>query len=229
VLLLAAVFLATRPGHGSAAGASGAPSPGAGGGAGLPLTSPPASAAPAASAGSASTPPASPAAALRTFVDSTPGAGTASGVVDEAGVPTALVEVTASPADERLDVVSLASSAPALEASLRLPLPPGALSDFDFLGAAPIAAADLTGDGQPDFLVLLNGAGSSVGVVVSDDGGPWRLVPTAAGDPAAVYVARSPAIAGGQLTSTTCGGPACDPALTLTWHYVRPGGYLSSS
>jgi hypothetical protein len=226
VLVLAAVFLATRPGHGSAAGARGAPSPRAGGGAGLPSTPSPAPAAPAAPAG---TPPAAPADALRAFVESTPGAGTASGVVDEAGVPTALVEVTASPADERLDVVSLASGAAALEASLRLPPPPGALSDFRFLGAAPIVAADLTGDGWPDFLVLLNGAGSSVGVVVSDDGGPWRLVPTAAGDPTAVYVSRSPAIAGGQLTSTTCGGPACDPALTLIWHYVRTGGYLSSS
>lgn len=179
--------------------------------------------------------PISPSGSLRAFVSATPGAGYASPIVTVNGTQTAVVEVTRGPADELLDVVSLGAQ-PSLEASLALPLE-GAIANFPFLGAADaqstgttrIQTGDITGDGQPDFLVLLAAADNFPGVVVSNDGGSWRLVPTTPPN-SSVYIGRNPKIAGGQLTSISCGGPACAPSMTLTWTYVSSGGgYFTSS
>jgi hypothetical protein len=62
----------------------------------------------------------------------------------------------------------------------------------------PIQIADVTGDGEPDFLVLLQAGSMTPGVIVSDDGGSWRLVPGEGGD---VFAARDPAFEDNRLTT----------------------------
>lgn len=168
----------------------------------------------------------------------TAGAGYASPVVTVDGVPTAVVEVTKSPTQEAVDVVSLSGPAASVEASLAIPLQAGAISSLPFVkpsdakstGASPASAGDITGDGQPDFLVLVEAADNFPGIVVSNEGGTWRLVPTSASDTSMVFIGRDPKISGGHLTSTDCGGPACAPSITKSWTYVKSGGgYLTSS
>ncbi|MGA3149981.1 MAG: hypothetical protein ABSF33_21285, partial [Acidimicrobiales bacterium] len=41
----------------------------------------------------------------------------------------------------------------------------------------PVSVADVTGDGRPDFLIPLQAASTTPGLVVSQDGGSWRFVP----------------------------------------------------
>jgi len=232
IVVLAVVFFTTRP-TGTVLHVGGSPTPPAGAtSSASPSPVAPPGRSPSAASGGGSLP-----GSLAAFVSSTAGAGYASPIVTVDGVPTAVVEVTKSTTLESIDVVSLTDAAATLEASLSLTPTGGAITDFPFLnaadaqatGAVRIATGDVTGDGQPDFLVLFEAADNSPGVVLSNDGGTWRLVPFSATDPTMIYLGQNPKISGGHLTATRCGGPACAPSITLTWTYVRPGGYFTSS
>jgi hypothetical protein len=116
-------------------------------------------------------------------------------------------------------------------AELALPEP-----SYDFAPGLPVQVADVTADSRPDFLIRLVAGDNQPGVVVSDDGGSWRLVPIAppngaAGQaqPSDVYVARDPTFSGARLVSTSNDClPDCASGhlTTLTWTYERPGGYF---
>jgi hypothetical protein len=88
---------------------------------------------------------------------------------------------------------------------------------------ASVATADLTGDGRPDALVRFSAADNQPGVVVSADGGTWRLVPQNA-DPASVYVGRDATIVKGSLRTTRNDCiPDCAQGhnTAVTWRYDR--------
>jgi hypothetical protein len=138
----------------------------------------------------------------------------------------AVVGIQRSLDDRMITVVSLAGPKPAAVAELALPVPRFDIADI------PVAVADVTGDGRPDFLVHMDAADNQPGVVVSDDGGAWRLVPTSAADKDAVYIGRDPAITENRLVSTRLDcNPSCTEgrAHTIRWTYQRPGGYFTSS
>jgi hypothetical protein len=110
-------------------------------------------------------------------------------------------------------------------AQLRLPPP-----NFELSADLPVQYADVTGDGPPDFLVRVVAADNSPGVLASDDGGTWRLVPVSPTSPDDVYIGRNPQFAMGHLFSdiNDC-TPSCASGRTTatSWTYERTsGGYL---
>jgi hypothetical protein len=79
-----------------------------------------------------------------------------------------LAAISAGEADgRRILVVHPDGRTWATTATIGLPPP-----DVDFV-AGPIEVVDLTGDGEVDFVVPLDGSS----VVATDDGGRWRLAP----------------------------------------------------
>jgi len=105
-------------------------------------------------------------------------------------------------------------------ANLSLPYP-----SFEFAPDTPLRVADATGDGAPDVLVRLLAADNEPGVVVSNDGAAWRLVPVSS-DATDVYIARDPTFKAGRLTSTSndCIPDCADGRMTtITWRYDRQG------
>jgi hypothetical protein len=102
----------------------------------------------------------------------------------------------------------------ATTATITLPSP-----RFDF-GLRPVEVADLTGDGHDDFLVPLDAADANTAVVVTDEGGRWRLA-TGVGmsDP---YFGREPRVEDGHLvtTSNDC-TPSCAEGTTtpVAWRW----------
>ena len=162
--------------------------------------------------------------ALRSFLEQVPGAGVNTGVQVVGGAPVSIVEVTGTAGGHEVDVVALGST-PALVARLNLPGP-----SFDF-AATPILSGDVTGDGRPDFLVILE-TSQRTGVLVSNEGGTWHLVPISSTDRSQVYVGLNPTLSDGVLTSIqqscvpTC---AAGHQTTVTWTYVHAGDYLKAS
>jgi hypothetical protein len=92
----------------------------------------------------------------------------------------------------------------------------------------PVSVADVTGDGRPDFLVLLSAASATPGVVVSQDGGTWRYVPNRQGSsPASDVLFDDPRFQDGRLVSTydDC-VPDCasGQSVPIVWTYERSSG-----
>jgi hypothetical protein len=118
-------------------------------------------------------------------------------------------------------VVAIAGDTVTEVARLELPFPA-----FEFATERPIQAADLTGDGRADALVAFAAADNEPGVVVSADGGAWRLV-SQSDDPTAVYIGRDATIAGHRLQTTynDC-VPDCAQgrSSTVVWRYDREHG-----
>jgi hypothetical protein len=112
----------------------------------------------------------------------------AAGVVAVAGVERSATERT-------INVLTFAHNAWAITATLQLPFP-----NFD-VRTDPVQVADVTGDGQPDFLVMFD-ATAPVGVVVSHDGGTWTIIGLDPHDPRNVYIYRTPVFTNGHLEST---------------------------
>jgi hypothetical protein len=80
---------------------------------------------------------------------------------------------------------------------------------FYLAPGAPVSAADVTGDGRPDFLIMVQAADNTPGIVVSQDGGTWRYIPNSGPFPTSYVVARNPRFQGKALP----GSP---------WVVVRP-------
>ncbi len=91
----------------------------------------------------------------------------------------------------------------------------------------PVSVADVTGDGRPDFLIFLEAADNTPGVVVSQDGGSWRYVPFNGPGSGGDVVARNPRFQGNTLLSTydNC-SPDCAQGAnsTVVWTYVPSSG-----
>ena len=131
--------------------------------------------------------------------------------------------------DREVDVLSWSGTAWATVAALTLPYPWYSLAEL------PIQVADVTGDGRPDFLVRVEAADNEPGVVVSDDGGTWRLVPLSTRSPPGpedVYAGRNPSFVNGQLTTeyNDC-TPNCayGKTSTVVWAYDRVAGRFVST
>ena len=136
----------------------------------------------------------------------------------------AVVGLEPDPSHRSIVVVSIAHGSATPVATLVLPAP-----SYDFARNLPVRTGDVTGDGLPDALVRFDAADNAPGVIVSGDGGTWRLVPQGA-VPDAVYIGRDPAIVAGQLRSTRndC-VPDCAQGQTTTvvWEYDRAHGDLA--
>jgi hypothetical protein len=100
---------------------------------------------------------------------------------------------------------------------------------FPFAPGYPVSVADVTGDGRPDFLVILQGGDNNPGVIVSEDGSGsgWRLVPNTSPSATSVYLGRSPIFQGSRLIaySNDC-NPDCAQGHTtpVNWTYDRSVG-----
>jgi len=124
-----------------------------------------------------------------------------------------------------ITILSLENGTARPIATLALPYP-----YYDLARDLPIQSADVTGDGVPDALVRVVAGDNEPGVVVSADGGTWRLVPISP-TPTDVYIGRNPTITAARLTSehNDC-TPDCARGHTTTvvWHYDRQHQYLTS-
>ena len=76
-----------------------------------------------------------------------------------------------------------------------------AVSQFPIVPATTVQIAQATGDGRPDFLVLVAAADNTPGVVVGQVGGRWELIRNAGPFPASRYVARNPHFVRNRLVS----------------------------
>ena len=126
-------------------------------------------------------------------------------------------------ADHVITVLSLAPTTASTIDELVLPAP-----SFEFATDLPVVAADVTGDAVPEFLVRLTAGDNQPGVVVSNDGGAWRLVP-ASPAPDDVYFGRDPSLTNGRLVTLfndclpTC---AAGHTSTVSWTYDRSSGHF---
>ena len=167
---------------------------------------------------------AGPAPALAAYVAGLPHTVADAGPAPSGATLVAVVARQLSPTDRVVEVLTWSGASWAPTATLTLPTPPYSLANL------PVQVADVTGDGRPDFLVRVDAADNQPGVVVSGDGGTWRLVPLAAAATAngeEVYAGRDPAFQGGHLTTQydNC-TPDCaqGTTTTVTWAYDRAAG-----
>lgn len=149
--------------------------------------------------------------------------------VDDQGTIVAVAAFSYSATGKPVEVLSYGggrwSIAAAIGADLGPPSQP--LGNTHLLAldtGLPVSVADVTGDGRPDFLIPLQAASTTPGVVVSEDGGPWRFVPNTGPFPTSDVVSGNPQFQGGRLVSTY---DNCDPDCAsghdeaITWTY-RP-------
>ena len=194
----------------------------------------PGSPSPVSSAPIAGQPPASPAPSglsgppaqdlLGSFLAAHPEAVVHSGPTAVGAATVAVVGLETDRQHRSIVVVSLSGASPVTAASLPLP-PPW----FD-LSPEPVQVADVTGDGSPDFLMHVEAADNNPGVLVSNDGGTWRLIPvaTATGSVREPYIGKSPTITNGQMFSDATVG-AVGPPHTDVWGYDRARGLLTAT
>jgi hypothetical protein len=166
----------------------------------------------AASGGSPSPGSTDPAGALDVVVARHPGADT-SGPVAAAGGPLAVVAYNAT-----ADVYAFVKGAWNLQASLAL--------DYLVKPNLAVAHTDVTGDGQPDFLVTMSDGDVTFGSVISAQIRTWEVVPfQATNGPEAST--RDVTFAGGHPVTRDSSGAT---AKSITWNYdpnnddFHPGG-----
>ena len=165
------------------------------------------------------------AAALATFLASHPDAVVQSALIPYGNSEIAVVGIEPIAQNRTIVVVAFTNGAFTEIANLPLPSP-----NFDFARSRPIQVADVTGDGLPDALVRFSGADNDPGVLVSADGGSWRLVPESA-NPSDIYLGRNPTIVNRQLHGTR---NDCIPnyaqghTTTIVWRYDTPNRDLTS-
>jgi hypothetical protein len=167
-----------------------------------------------------------PASVLASYLAAHPEAASHSGPVPSAAGAIAVVGLRRGSHDHVIEVLDLDGGTAHPLAELTLPEP-----SYEFATDA-VEVADVTGDGQPDFLVRVSAGDNDPGVVVSDDGGSWRLVEATRGPAGSsqfsdVYVARDPSYVGAHLLSTydDCTPDCADGhSTTLTWTYQRQDG-----
>jgi hypothetical protein len=119
----------------------------------------------------------------------------------------------------------------------------GEPSSFVFLTSGPVSVADVTGDGEPDFLVLASAADNVPGFVVSDASGTWGYIPFSGPGvaPLTDVLGRNAQFQGNTLESVydSC-VPDCAAAqdVTVTWTYQPstdeftapdPPGYVTTT
>ncbi len=176
-------------------------------------------------------------------------ASAASSAASSAGQSSPAVSIHSSPVDDRGTIVAVAafsysatgkpvevlsyrggrwSIVAAIGADLGPPSQP--LGNTHLLAldtGLPVSVADVTGDGRPDFLIPLQAASTTPGVVVSQDGGPWRFVRNTGPFPTSDVVSGNPQFHGGRLLSTY---DNCDPDCAsghdeaITWTYQPSKG-----
>jgi hypothetical protein len=98
---------------------------------------------------------------------------------------------------------------------------------FYLAPGAPVSVADLTGDGRPDFLIMVQAADNTPGIIVSQDGGTWRYIPNSGPFPTSYILARNPQFRGRKLISDydNC-VPDCATGhnFKIVWSYKRSSG-----
>jgi hypothetical protein len=162
---------------------------------------------------------------LDEFARAIPGFRIRSEVVMTGTVPTAVVGLEPTPQDRRVVVAVYAGGRWVEDASLALPAP-----WFSFAtGEARVETGDLTGDGDPDYLLPMAAQGPT-GVVVARLPSGWAVVPAQRGlGPATPYLGLDPHIVGDVVVSgyRTC-EPSCADGPTLEIEWVFEDGILVS-
>jgi hypothetical protein len=176
-------------------------------------------------------------------------ASAASNAAAAAGRSSALVSVHSSPVEDRGVIVAVAafsystagkpvevlsygggrwSTIATIGADLGPPSQP--LGNTHLLAlepGLPVSVADVTGDGRPDFLIMLQAASTTPAIVVSQAGGSWRFIPNTGPFPTSDVVSGNPQFRGGRLVSTydTC-APDCASGQNeaITWTYQPSKG-----
>lgn len=96
--------------------------------------------------------------------------------VDDAGTLVAVAAFAYRADGHPVQVLSYRDGRWAVVAALPQPTPVDP-AGVVYLNPTPVAVADVTGDGRPDFLVSLNAADNQPGFVVAEDGARSRYVP----------------------------------------------------
>jgi len=159
---------------------------------------------------------ADPAAVLAHYVERHPDVVVHSDPIAYGDSQVAVVGTETNNQNREIVVLSLTAGTATPLATIPLPFP-----YYDFARELPTQTADVTADGLPDFLVRFEAADNEPGVVVSADGGTWKLVPESS-DPSDVYIGRDPTFTAGHLRSSRddC-VPTCAQGHTTTvvWRY----------
>jgi hypothetical protein len=147
--------------------------------------------------------------------------------VDDDGILVAVAAFSYGPGGHPVQVLAYRQGRWAPVASLPFPDWPPERATLPILPDSVVSEADVTGDGRPDFLVMLEAADNTPGIVVSEDGGGWRYVPFTGAFATSDVVARDPRFVGATVVSTydDC-NPDCASGHndTMTWSYQRSTG-----
>ena len=158
--------------------------------------------------------------------------------VDDDGRTVALAAFTYDPAGLPVQILTYRNGQWSILTELAAP-PAGSSSadntppSFEALAPDPVSVADVTGDGQPDFLVRETAADNVPGFVVSQDGGRWRYIgfhgPYA--PPPTYVIARGPTFVGHTLESdydNCVPDSAAGTNSTIVWTYNRSTGQFTA-
>jgi hypothetical protein len=147
----------------------------------------------------------------------------------------AVVAFSYDPTARPVKILSYADGRWAITSSLAQPNEPGttlAQTPNELpLASSTIVAADVTGDGRPDFLLSLSAADNSPGAVVSEDGSPdgWRYLAFSGSSQSGDVVGRNPVFQGDILVTqhNNC-MPDCAQGTTTSvqWSYDRASGHF---
>ena len=148
----------------------------------------------------------------------------------------ALLAFSFDPGAQPVKVLTFAHGRWTITASLPQPLDPGtSASNHDRLAldASTVPSADVTGDGRPDFLILLAAADTSSGAVVTQDGpsGSWRYVAFSEAAQATDVIGRNPMFQGDRLVSEqdNCVPDCARGKITvLDWSYNKASAAFES-
>ena len=113
----------------------------------------------------------------------------------------ALAAFSYAPAGRPLEILAWRDDRWSVMASLDPPDSPSSGGKLLLLPGAMVEAADVTGDGRPDFLVHLLGGDTTFGAVVSSDGGAWRYIPLRGPYPTDSVLGRDPRFRDNSLVS----------------------------
>jgi hypothetical protein len=124
--------------------------------------------------------------------------------VKDEGTTVAVAAFSYSATGHPVQILSYAaghwSTVAALGPDVGPPVQPSA--DLFFLApGAPVSVADVTGEGRPDFLIMVQAADNTPGIVVSQNGGTWRYIPNSGPFPTSDVIARNPQFQDGKLVS----------------------------
>jgi hypothetical protein len=155
--------------------------------------------------------------------------------VDDDGRTVAVAAFSYEPRGHPVQVLTYAAGQWTVVAALPAPTESGSILPASVvnLTAGPVGVGDVTGDGQPDFVIMSSAADNVPGFVVSQAGGTWRYIPFSGpyATPPTDILFRSPQIQGDTIVSdyNDC-VPDCASGTnsTIVWTYQPSTGEFTA-